>query len=232
MAVDGMAAARTLLSFARVTPGYCLKYVWQAYQAHGAVSDGKGYPTAKSAWDKTAPQFRHPGDRNPPPGVPVYWGAKPSSAAGDIVISMGGGIVACTDWPRAGVTGTTTLSQREAQIQRPYLGWTETILGYPVKLGGSGGGSLPFPTPDEQQTRDEDSMFYLRVDDDGNGRPFFTVHDTQTNVYRPPIYGNAPAWMTKTLGEPVSITRADWLDMGRTIQALTSNVPFQGTMPA
>lgn len=142
-----MAAARTLLAIPRVTPGYCLKYVWESYKAHGAVSDGKYYPTAKSAWDQTAQQYRHPGDRNPPPGVPVYWGAKPGSAAGDIVISMGGGIVACTDWPRAGMTGTTTLSQREVQIRRPYLGWAEVILGYPVALGSSGGGSLPLPTP-------------------------------------------------------------------------------------
>lgn len=134
MAVDGMAAARTLLSYSSVQPGYCLKYVWQAYKANGAVSDGLYYPTAYSAWQQTAPQFRHEGDRNPPPGVPVYWGPKSSSSAGDIVISMGNQQVAATDWPYGGVTGQTTIDARQNQIQRPYLGWTEVILGFPVQI--------------------------------------------------------------------------------------------------
>lgn len=136
--VDGMAAAQTLLGYDSVTPGYCLKYVWQAYKAHGAVSDGKSYPTAYSAWQQSDPATRHEGDWNPPPGVPVYFGPKSSSSAGDIVISTGGGRCAATDWPHNGVTGETTLADRQRQVGRPYLGWTEEILGYPVDLGDGG----------------------------------------------------------------------------------------------
>lgn len=134
MGVNGMAAARTLLDMGSVRPGYCLMYVWQAYKAHGAVSDGKYYPTAYSAWEQG--WGHHPGDWNPPPGVPVYFGPKPSSSAGDVVISMGGGRCAATDWPYNGVTNETTLAARQRQIGRPYLGWMDNILGYPVDYQG------------------------------------------------------------------------------------------------
>jgi hypothetical protein len=130
MGVNGMAAAQTLLNMDTVRPGYCLHYVWLAYKAHGAVSDGKYYPTAYSAWEQG--WGHHPGDWNPPPGVPVYFGQKPSSGAGDVVISMGGGRCAATDWPYNGVTNETTLAARQRQIGRPYLGWMDNILGYPV----------------------------------------------------------------------------------------------------
>lgn len=134
MGVNGMAAAQTLLNMGSVRPGYCLHYVWQSYKAHGAVSDGKYYPTAFSAWEQAS--GRHPGDWSPPPGVPVYFGPKPSSNAGDVVISMGGGRCAATDWPYNGVTNETTLAARQRQIGRPYLGWVDNILGYPVDYQG------------------------------------------------------------------------------------------------
>ncbi|WKW87075.1 lysin A [Microbacterium phage Nicole72] len=144
MGVNGMAAANTLLAMDRVTPGYCLMYVWQAYKAHGAVSDGKYYPTAYSAW--TQGHGHHPGDWNPPAGVPVYFGPRPGSDAGDVVISMGGGRCAATDWPYNGVTNETTLAARQRQINRPYLGWMDNILGYPVDYSGGGGDDM---TPEE-----------------------------------------------------------------------------------
>ncbi|QHB37172.1 endolysin [Microbacterium phage Terij] len=140
MGVNGMAAAQTLLDYDRVTPGYCLKYVWQAYKTHGARAEGS-YPTAYSAW--LGSPGKHPGDWNPPAGVPVYFGPKASSAAGDVVISIGGGNCVATDWPYNGVTNITTLAARQRQIGRPYLGWTDNILGYPIDYntgGGAGGG--------------------------------------------------------------------------------------------
>lgn len=127
--VDGVAAANTLLSYTNITPGYCLKYVWNAYAAHGAVSN-QTFPTAYSAWLGSSGQ--HPGDRNPPAGVPVYWGPRANSSAGDVVISLGNGQVAATDWPYNGRTGVCTIDQREAQISRPYLGWTDNMIGNPI----------------------------------------------------------------------------------------------------
>lgn len=131
MALDGTAAARTLLARGVCTPGLCLYYVWQAYKAHGAQANGT-YGTAYAAWLGSPGQ--HPGDRNPPPGVPVYWGPRAGSSAGDVVISLGNGRVAATDWPHNGVIGETTIDARERQIGRPYLGWTDNILGHPITV--------------------------------------------------------------------------------------------------
>ncbi|MFJ4038196.1 hypothetical protein ACIPVB_08910 [Microbacterium sp. NPDC090007] len=144
MPVDGVAAANTLLSYRDIKGGYCLFYVWQAYKAHGA-STGRAAGTATEGWNKS--DGKHPGDRNPPAGVPVWWGPKASSAAGDVTISLGGGRVAATDYPRYGVVGTCTIDERERQIGRPYLGWTEAIFDQPISRPGSAGTGTPF-TPE------------------------------------------------------------------------------------
>lgn len=134
--VDGVAAAATLLSWGVCDPGYCLHYVWQAYKAHGA-SCGETYPTAYAAWLGSG--GKHEGDWNPPPGVPVYFGPRDNSSAGDVVISTGGGMCNATDWPYSGVIGSCSLAERQAQIGRPYLGWTDNILNYPIALGDNSG---------------------------------------------------------------------------------------------
>lgn len=141
--IDGIAAARTLLGFTNLTPGMCLHYVWQAYKAHGARANGS-WPTAYAAWLDTP--GKHEGDRNPPPGVPVWFGPRAGSAAGDVVISLGGGRVACTDYPTWGRVGTCTIDERQRQISRPYLGWTETILGATI--------ALPTTTQPEEEEED------------------------------------------------------------------------------
>lgn len=130
-AIDGVKAANKLLSFGAVRPGYCLYYVWQAYDAVGANTHLTA-GTAYEAWTKS--KGKHKGDRNPPAGVPVFFGKKASSAAGDVVISLGGGKVAVTEAPGKGaVVGITTIDARQKQIGRPYLGWTECIFDQPIK---------------------------------------------------------------------------------------------------
>jgi hypothetical protein len=131
--VDGMAAARTLLTYAPVRAGLCLFYVWNAYDAHGADSD-RVYGTALDAWNGSPGKHT---DGNPPAGVPIYFGARSWGSnpyAGDVVISLGDGLVAATDYPTWGQVGVCTIEQRRAQIGRPYLGWTDNILGYPIAL--------------------------------------------------------------------------------------------------
>lgn len=128
-AVDGLAAAALMQSWDTCRPGYCLHYVWTAYKAQGARSDGD-YPTALSAWLGSSQQV--PGDMNPPAGFPVYLGARAGSNAGDVVISLGDGMAVATDWPRNGVIGVCSIRQRIAQTGRPYLGWTRDILGNPI----------------------------------------------------------------------------------------------------
>jgi len=145
MAVNGVAAANTLYSYSGIKVGMCLYYVWQAYKANGA-STGMQAGTAYEGWQKS--QGKHPGDRNPPAGVPVWFGPKASSSAGDVVISMGGGKVVATDWPSAGHTGICTIDQRQAQIGRPYLGWSERI--FDVAIDYSGGSSSSAAVKNQQ----------------------------------------------------------------------------------
>lgn len=124
--VNGVAAANKLLRYGSVKPGYCLYYVWKAYDSVGANTN-RTAGTAYEAWLKS--EGKHKGDKNPPAGVPVFFGKKASSAAGDVVISLGGGKIAVTEAPGKGaVTGVTTIAARQKQIGRPYLGWTESIF--------------------------------------------------------------------------------------------------------
>lgn len=135
MGVNGVAAANRLRGFTNLQHGMCLFYVWQAYKAEGAQANGT-YPTALAGWHGSP--GKHEGDRNPPAGVPVWFGAKSSSSAGDVVISLGDGRVVATDYPRYGVVGVCTIQERQDQIGRPYLGWTETILGAAIDFAGGG----------------------------------------------------------------------------------------------
>ena len=139
--IDGHAAAQTLLGYGDgIDRGYCLHYVWQAYKTHGARTD-RSAPTALVGWERS--DGKHPGDRNPPAGVPVWWGRRyDGNTDGDVVISLGGGRVVATDWPSWGVVGITTIDEREAQIGREYLGWTEAIFDVPVYAP-----PAPHPTP-------------------------------------------------------------------------------------
>lgn len=134
--IDGAAAAATMQSWRTNEPGLCLKYTWDAYAAHGATSD-RTYPTALSAWNASPQQ--HPGDWDPPLGVPVYLGTRAGSdsaaGAGDVFISLGGGRGVGTDWPGWGTIGEFSIQQRIAQTGRPYLGWTGDILGNPIIQG-------------------------------------------------------------------------------------------------
>jgi hypothetical protein len=139
-AVDGAAAARRMLELdGSVLSGLCLSAVWRAYADVGAATV-RNSTTALDAWNKS--EGKHPGDRNPPAGVPVWWGARPGAiagsndAAGDVVISTGGGQVVATDGAGVGAIGVMSIDDRESQINRPYLGWTEQIFDQPIDFEG------------------------------------------------------------------------------------------------
>lgn len=149
MAVDGRAAAQTMIDFRTWRPGYCLEAVWQAYKRHGARTD-RAAPTAYVGWQNSGD--KHPDDRNPPAGVPVWFGPRRGSDAGDVVISLGDGRVVATDWPRGGVIGVTTIDARQRQIGRPYLGWTGDILGVPILQATAHTPPIPEPTQEDEMT--------------------------------------------------------------------------------
>lgn len=146
--INGNAAAAKLLSFGRVNPGYCLYYVWQAYKGVGAWT-AMHAGTAFEAWEKA--KGKHPGDMNPPAGVPVYLGKRPGSDAGDIVISLGNGRVRVTEAPGKGnVVGDCTIEERMKQTGRPYLGWSECIFDQAISftpVAAPSGGQPTGPKP-------------------------------------------------------------------------------------
>lgn len=117
--------------------GACLAnvYKWFGGPAWSSTGPGAGqFATAIQGWNFAV--YKHAGDYNPPPGVPVYFGidtprTDKNAKAGDVALSIGGGRVVCTDSP-TGNTGIMTIAARAAQTRRNYLGWTADFLGYTV----------------------------------------------------------------------------------------------------
>lgn len=96
-----------------VPPRACLHYVRTWLDAPGGIL------TAAAAW--RAAKHKHPGDRNPPAGVPVFF------APNHVALSIGGGNIISTDWPHLSNVGRTTINTLEATWHHTYLGWSEDI---------------------------------------------------------------------------------------------------------
>lgn len=92
--------------------------------------DGDGDADAVDMWK--ACTLKHAGDRNPPPGVPVFW-AGGSKGHGHAAISLGDGVVRSIDQPRSGVVGTVPLSEIERAWGLRYLGWTEDLYQHEIR---------------------------------------------------------------------------------------------------
>lgn len=88
--------------------------------------DGDGDADAVDGWK--AAQHRHPGDRNPPAGVPVFWSGG-SRGHGHAAISLGGGKIRSIDAAGAGHVGTVSLGWPESAWGLHYLGWSEDLGG-------------------------------------------------------------------------------------------------------
>lgn len=158
--VDGVAAANTMLGFGTWRRGHCLEAVWAAYSRNGAQDvTGEREPTAYDAWLHTDEADRRYNEYDDiPAGVPVWFGPKPSSRAGDVVISVGDGYCIATDIPgRSGVIGRMRIDTRQRQINRPYLGWSTTILDWPIDFTASGGELTPTPDPNPAETTSEET---------------------------------------------------------------------------
>lgn len=146
--VDASAGADRYAALRTNRPGYCL---WETqvhgYEAPASIGPHAGqYPTAYSAWVNDSNKHT---DANPPKGAPVYFGISPTRTdanknAGDICISLGNGLIRCSDGGGSGVMATMTIPARSKQIARPYLGWIDPIyLGHtlvnlgPITTGGA-----------------------------------------------------------------------------------------------
>lgn len=115
--------------------GRCQEWTRNRYLAPSAGDrDHDGDADAVDGWLSEPKSARHPGDRNPPRGVPVAF----ANRFGHRAVSLGGGRIRSTDMSddgthyQAGNVGTTTIGNLERSMGIKYLGWTDTISGFPI----------------------------------------------------------------------------------------------------
>lgn len=117
---------RALASLTNV-PGTC--YLWTRTMAGSAAVgdvDRDGDADAVDGWKAT--KHRHPGDRNPPAGVPVFWSGG-RNGYGHASVSLGGGKIRSTDADGSGRVATVDLAWPERTWGLTYLGWAEDLNG-------------------------------------------------------------------------------------------------------
>lgn len=125
----GAAAVSRAQSDDTNVPGMCLNQVSRWYGGPGIGNADN----ATEAWNKS--KKKHRGDRNPPAGVPVYW----LGGDGHVALSLGGGMVRTTDWPKRGKIGTVSIGNLTRALGKPYAGWAEDLWGSGIKVLGDGG---------------------------------------------------------------------------------------------
>ena len=91
--------------------------------------DSDGMSDAEDGWKSEPAKYRHPGDRNPPAGVPVSYGGG-SNDNGHRAISLGHGMIRSTDAGGRGRVATVPLEWPERAWGLVYLGWSETCDGW------------------------------------------------------------------------------------------------------
>lgn len=120
--------------------GMCMKWT-RTMLGRPAVGDidGDGDADAVDGWKSS--KHRHPGDRNPPAGVPVFWeGGR--NGYGHVGISLGNRTFRGTDAPTSGSVGTVGLDWPEQHWGLHYLGWAEDLNGVRIEDD-----SAPKPIP-------------------------------------------------------------------------------------
>jgi hypothetical protein len=111
--------------------GMCQKFVrgpcWEV---------GSLYGSAIEAWNGA--REKHPGDRTPPTGAPVYYSG---GQYGHAVIAQkaGSGKIRTTDAPSSGKVSDQDLAWPERAWGYKYLGWTGDINGVNLPLGSDTG---------------------------------------------------------------------------------------------
>lgn len=128
-----LARARAAVGSSITPQGMCLNFVWRMAGGMSSVGNAVGrLDTAFNSWQ--AADDKHHGDRNPPAGVALHYGPSPTRTdrnknAGDVTVSIGGGLQIATDVSGSRV-GIMTIAAREKQTQRPYLGWAGDLGGH------------------------------------------------------------------------------------------------------
>jgi len=125
----------------------CLNYVCNV------LTEGRGLgvyaPYALHAW--RGAEHKHPGDKNPPAGVPVYWDHGTQNVWGHVALSVGGGRVRSTGIGRPTDVGELTIDELSRSWGRTYLGWAEDMYG--TRIPGVAGGEEQDMTTDDSVRR-------------------------------------------------------------------------------
>jgi hypothetical protein len=125
-APDAATAVSNARQYRTYPPGYCLRFVRQEAWKIGGL-----YASAIDAWWGAVK--RHPGDRNPPLGAPMFY---EGGRYGHIVINTGQGVMRSTD---CRTSGNVSEADQDWPVQnwgQRYLGWSEDLNGVdlPLKL--------------------------------------------------------------------------------------------------
>jgi hypothetical protein len=125
-ATSGQAAIANGDRYHTYEVGMCLKWVRGPCWEIGSL-----YASAIDAWEGA--RIRHPGDRTPPPGAPLFYAG---GTYGHIVIAQydGSGRMRSTDCPTSGQVSDADLSWPETAWGDTYLGWTEDLNGVQLPL--------------------------------------------------------------------------------------------------
>lgn len=119
--------------------------------------DGDGAADAEDGWKSEPAHYQHPGDRNPPAGVPVSYGGG-SRDNGHRAISLGRKrtlkhpvrgvtMIRSTDAAGWGHVGTVPLDWPERTWGLTYFGWSDTCDGYLIP-------GAPAPKPPKPEPLD------------------------------------------------------------------------------
>lgn len=120
-------------------PGMCQQVTRDYYDAPSAGDqDHDGDADANDGWASEPETGRHPGDRKPPAGYPLYFKNKSGKGSGHRAISLPKFRVRSTDfngktkkWDK-GKMGSGTIDEVEKAMSLVYVGWSETITGLEI----------------------------------------------------------------------------------------------------
>lgn len=133
-------AVATSMKQTRNEPGTCQMTTRGWFNAPSAGDrDGDGDADANDGWLSEPKSARHPGDRKPPKGVPLYFRNRSRPGFGHRCISRDDkGNARSTDMLNGryerGITGNATIAQIESAMALEYIGWSDTITGQKIPL--------------------------------------------------------------------------------------------------
>lgn len=125
MADSGTEAVANARRYQSYAVGMCLRFVraeaWQIGSLYGSAID---------AW--YGARHRHPGDRHPPLGAPMFYAG---GRYGHIVVNTNTGRIRSTDCYTTGRVSEAVTDWPVTTWGQTYLGWTEDLNGVDLPLG-------------------------------------------------------------------------------------------------